>query len=220
MTDSLLTKLDKQAVAAEDSADEVRWRQAAEVVKRLDAGETTREVAASWINARTGKPYDHSHVVRCAEMHKRCASASELPEWAPTYAALTHKQTRPEQAQAQVPTTPETARRFVENLHKAPREVVDILRTALPPVEATRVQADARSMFREEKEAAAASARTTGPLRRSLGVAELRESLGVSLELARGLDGVSDEQETQIDADLEAIRTEVAIKRSVGELTA
>ncbi|HEY5220337.1 MAG TPA: hypothetical protein VIJ16_11045 [Gemmatimonadaceae bacterium] len=219
MTDSLLTKLDKQAVAAEDSADEVRWRQAAEVVKRLDAGETTREVAASWINARTGNPYGMSHVVHCAEMHKRFASESELPEWAPAYAAVSHKTTRPESAQAQVPTTPEIARKFVENLHKAPQEVVDILRTALPPAEPVRAEAGAHKL-REEKEAEAATARTTGPLRRSLGVAELRESLGVSLELARGLDGVSDEQETQIDADLEAIRTEVAIKRSVGELTA
>ena len=62
MDESTLTKLDRQAVAAEDSAEEVRWRQAEEVARRLAAGETQRAVAADWLNTKTGKPYTHRHV--------------------------------------------------------------------------------------------------------------------------------------------------------------
>jgi hypothetical protein len=216
-TDSTLTKLDRQAVAAEESADEVRWRQAEEVARRLAEGETQRAVAADWLNAKTGKSVAQDHVRRYAQLWRDYERSQDRPSFAPAYAGTVPSRT--EQSQAQVPTTPETARKFVENLHKAPPEVVDILRTALPEVEPGPLRAEAGPRkLREEKEAEAAATQSVGPLRRVLGGMALVLALEVARDEARELADLTPEIAAQAEAVLEEIRVEIEVKLGIGEL--
>ena len=57
-----INALEDRIVRAEDDADAMLWEQAQHVVAQLDAGLTQRQLAAQWINARTGEPYSVAHV--------------------------------------------------------------------------------------------------------------------------------------------------------------
>ena len=46
------------------------WEQARQVVAQLDAGLSQRELAAQWINARTGEPYSQMHVQYVATVYR------------------------------------------------------------------------------------------------------------------------------------------------------
>jgi len=125
-----LNQLEQQIVAAEDGAEDARWQQGAEVVRRLDRGESERDIAASWVNGRTGKAYSQKHVNRCATLwHQFGESApTQRPSWATEYAAL-DVTTRSERAQAQAPTTVPIAEKLVDNLvdKKTPKAVFNAL---------------------------------------------------------------------------------------------
>lgn len=55
--------LEQQIVKAEDTAvDKLLWEQAAKIKELEKKGMTQRQIAAQWVNGRTGKPYSHVHV--------------------------------------------------------------------------------------------------------------------------------------------------------------
>jgi hypothetical protein len=106
-----LNRLEQEIAAAEGSADDARWAQAEEVVRLLDGGMTQVEVAAGWINTRTGKPYGQPHVVFCAKAWRyylgnnadrpawntayQKAKRADRPKTAPKKRAKTRKPTEP-----------------------------------------------------------------------------------------------------------------------------
>jgi phage N-6-adenine-methyltransferase len=57
-----INALETRIVKSEDDADAMLWEQAEQVVAQLEAGLSQRQLAAQWINARTGEPYSHTHV--------------------------------------------------------------------------------------------------------------------------------------------------------------
>jgi ParB family chromosome partitioning protein len=57
-----INALEQRIVHHEDEADALLWDQAGQVVAQLEAGLKQRELAAEWINVRTGEPYSQSHV--------------------------------------------------------------------------------------------------------------------------------------------------------------
>ncbi len=63
-----LNQLEKRASSAEESASEVRWQQAEEVARLVGAGLQLKDIAAAWINFRTGRPYDVGTVGRYAKL--------------------------------------------------------------------------------------------------------------------------------------------------------
>lgn len=124
-----LSRLDREIVRDEDDADAKRWEQAQEVVRRLDAGESERDVAASWVNARTGQPYSLRHIQVVAAMWRKHGDSvpSQRPAWSPTYDGMHDKGTRGERAQAQAPTTVAAAEKLVANLLKGDVEVQQVI---------------------------------------------------------------------------------------------
>ena len=63
-----INALEEQIVIAEDDADAKLWEQAEKVVEQLRAGMTQRDLAAEWINARTGQSYSQMHVSRVKQV--------------------------------------------------------------------------------------------------------------------------------------------------------
>jgi hypothetical protein len=123
-----LNVLERQAIRGEDAAYSARWEQAEEIVRRLEE-ETEREIAETWINGRTGEPYNHVHVHRFAAAWREFGegpTADRPPFWEAIDRVANRSSSRTERAQAQAPTRVATAKKLVENLiEKAPAEVVD-----------------------------------------------------------------------------------------------
>jgi ParB family chromosome partitioning protein len=57
-----INALEQRIVHTEDEADALLWEQARQAVDQLEAGLSQRQLAAQWINARTGEPYSLRHV--------------------------------------------------------------------------------------------------------------------------------------------------------------
>lgn len=74
-----INSLERRIVQAEDEADACLWEQAALVVQQLDEGMSQRELAAAWINARTGKPYSHTHVQVVVKVASLLATENRPP---------------------------------------------------------------------------------------------------------------------------------------------
>ncbi len=83
-----INDLERRIVDAEDDADSCRWQQAALVVQQLQTM-SQRDLAAQWINQKTGKPYAQSHVgyVARAFEHHRCSDAPR-PTFREAYRAM------------------------------------------------------------------------------------------------------------------------------------
>lgn len=112
-----LNSLERKAIKNEEAAGEARWSQAAEIVRRLEH-ETEREIAASWINGRTGKPYDHVTVERFAAAWKEFGAVPHQKRpafWKATEQAQ-GSTTRTERNEAQPPTSAQTARKLAANI--------------------------------------------------------------------------------------------------------
>ena len=75
-------------VAAEDDADAELWEQAREVVEQLAAGLTVRQLAAQWINGRTGQPYGKSHVGYVKQAFLSSALDNPRPRFRDAYNAF------------------------------------------------------------------------------------------------------------------------------------
>lgn len=115
-----LNTLERSIVAGEDGVEDARWAQAEEVVRRLDKGESQRDIAATWINLRTGKPYSHNHVGYVAKIWRGNPGSQNRPLWTDAYAqakGFNDAATRSrESQQAWPPENVETAKKFVANL--------------------------------------------------------------------------------------------------------
>lgn len=136
-TDKLNT-LESVILSAEDSAEDARWQQAEEVHRLLDA-HTQRDIAAGWINGRTGKSYNKAHVGFVDTVWRRFGyfNSQTRPTWTTAYYTVqqgSDELIEPEQRrrewsdahEARAPRSEATARQFVENLlEKSPPAVVE-----------------------------------------------------------------------------------------------
>jgi len=83
-----LNALDVRLVTAEDDADAILWEEARQVVEQLEAGLTLRQLAAQWINARTGKPHGKSHVGYMKQVFLSSALDNPRPLFRDVYNAI------------------------------------------------------------------------------------------------------------------------------------
>jgi len=81
--------LEQRIAKSEDDADAKLWEQAAKVVALLDSGMSQRELAASWINARTKKPYSQMHVSYTSQAFEKRAFQPQ-PRFRDAYQEVAH----------------------------------------------------------------------------------------------------------------------------------
>jgi len=79
-----INALEGQIVTAEDDADAMLWEQARHVVDQL-VNVSQRDLAAQWINIRTGEPYSHRHVGRVAQVFGTFKSQDPRPRFRDAY---------------------------------------------------------------------------------------------------------------------------------------
>jgi len=161
-----LNRLEQAIIAAEDGAEDARWAQAEEVVRLIGEGQSQGDIAADWINLRTGKPYSQSHVKLCAKVWREY-ERTQIRNWfVDAYEAAKGSTTRVEHNEAQPPASEETAERLVQNLlDKAPDTVVDTVYHGLklarqgkytPPAERKAREAKGRVTLKPLRQAVAA----------------------------------------------------------------
>jgi len=80
--------LERRIIRAEDDADAMLWEQAERAVGQLDGGLSQRALAAQWLNARTGKPYDEHHVRFVRKVFEQCAELTPRPRFREAYNEL------------------------------------------------------------------------------------------------------------------------------------
>jgi DNA N-6-adenine-methyltransferase (Dam) len=80
-----INALEESIVSAEDTADDMLWQQAQMVVEQLKSGRSTRQIAKQWINNRTGKPYDHTHVVFVSQVVSKLTNVVPRPRFRDAY---------------------------------------------------------------------------------------------------------------------------------------
>jgi hypothetical protein len=85
-----INALEGRIVQAEDGADDMLWQQAEQVVAQLEAGATQRQLAAQWVNVRTGEPYSQVHVHRTKEVVERYLKVSPRPRFRDAYNEITN----------------------------------------------------------------------------------------------------------------------------------
>jgi ParB family chromosome partitioning protein len=85
-----INALEQRIVHYDDEADALLWEQAGQVVAQLEAGLSQRELAAQWINARTGEPYSHVHVHRTKLTVERYLKVTSRPLFRDAYNAITN----------------------------------------------------------------------------------------------------------------------------------
>jgi hypothetical protein len=85
-----INALERQIVTAEDDADAMLWNQAQQVFAQLKGGVKQRDLAAQWINSRTGKPYDHTHVLRVKRTWQEFGALAHRPRFRDAYNEIAH----------------------------------------------------------------------------------------------------------------------------------
>jgi hypothetical protein len=156
VSENKLNRLERSILAAEESAEDARWLQAEEVVRRLDRSETVREVAASWTNGRTGKPYAHGHVQKFATIWREFVSVpiQDRPPFSKLY---DDSGKRTERYQQQAPESEDGARKLGANLAAQRPEilsaVLDGYNEATEEAEPRRKRAPHRSSLNDEWQA-------------------------------------------------------------------
>lgn len=88
-----INALETRIVKAEDDADDMLWEQAGQVVVQLDKGLSQRKLAAQWINARTGEPYDKKHVWIVQVVWKESGDLNPRPRFREAYNAVSNAST-------------------------------------------------------------------------------------------------------------------------------
>lgn len=107
--DATINVLEQQILTAETDADEKLWQQAACVVAQLDVGLTQRDLAAQWINLRTGRPYNAAHVCRVRKVHRLAYTQQPRPAFRRLYNMVANKaKTRPAAPPYALPPVDET----------------------------------------------------------------------------------------------------------------
>jgi DNA modification methylase len=89
-----INTLERQIFEADETADEHLWTQAALVVAQLDGDMTQRELAAQWINARTGEAYSQSHVRNVVAVISEYLDTQPRPRFRDAYNEIAHRRTR------------------------------------------------------------------------------------------------------------------------------
>jgi phage N-6-adenine-methyltransferase len=89
-----INALEGRIVAAEDDADSLLWEQAGQVVAQLDAGLSQRQLAAQWINVRTGEPHSVSHVNYTAKIYRVQFTEQPRPRFRDAYNTLSNTSKR------------------------------------------------------------------------------------------------------------------------------
>jgi hypothetical protein len=79
-----INALEGRIVVAEDDADAMLWEQARQVVEQLQHV-SQRDLAAQWMNARTGKPYSQRHVGYVAQVFEQFTSQTPRPRFRDAY---------------------------------------------------------------------------------------------------------------------------------------
>ena len=80
-----INALEEQIVSAEDTADDMLWDQARQVVEQLEAGCSQRELAKQWIDTRTGAAYSAMHVNRTAKAYACNVNVTPRPRFRDAY---------------------------------------------------------------------------------------------------------------------------------------
>lgn len=83
-----INALEVRIVTAEDDADAMLWEQARQVVEQLTAGCSLRQLAAQWINTRTGDPYDKRHVQFVKQTWVESGELTPRPRFRKAYNAI------------------------------------------------------------------------------------------------------------------------------------
>jgi hypothetical protein len=63
-----INDLEVRIATVDADVDDMRWEQAAKVMELLATGLSARKLAKQWINIKTGRPYDHTHVSRWSDL--------------------------------------------------------------------------------------------------------------------------------------------------------
>jgi phage N-6-adenine-methyltransferase len=92
-----INALEEQIATAEDHADDMLWEQAGRVVDQLPpiGTSSTRKIAAQWINARTGEPYSHVHVVYTAQVYRGKFTYQPRPRFRDAYNEIANADVNP-----------------------------------------------------------------------------------------------------------------------------
>lgn len=85
-----INALEGRIVRAEDDADTMLWEQAGQVVAQLDVGLSQRQLAAQWINGRTGEPYSQSHVRNTVAVVREYLATQPRPRFRDAYNEIAH----------------------------------------------------------------------------------------------------------------------------------
>lgn len=232
-----LNTLESVIVGAEDSADDAHYQQASIVVAMLDAGQTQRQIAAGWINGRTGKPYAHDTVGTVARIWKRFGrlTVQDRPDWATaryTVAQGADDLIEPEQRQkewtqaheARAPKSEETAQKLVQNLLRGASDVVDIVhrglaegRTGIRSGNRTGQDpyVDRTEANRRNKEADAFAKRTGEPILNAFSKFEVVVMLEQALESLREMTALESDAYDHIKRLLDELSTEAEVKRAM-----
>lgn len=94
-----INALEQRIVTAEDDADDMLWDQARQVVEQLEAGKLQSQIAARWINVRTGKPYNQSHVSRVAQLYRNAPAHTTRPRFRKAFDEIAHGDRREQRIQ-------------------------------------------------------------------------------------------------------------------------
>jgi hypothetical protein len=218
---------DEDVVAsAQGAVEDARWHQAEIVVEMLDGGATQREVAAGWINSRTGKPYAQNHVKDVAKVWRRFGSehftVQDRPDWTTAYytvgqgsdEVIAPEQRRQEWSDAhesRAPKTKATAEKFVENLQDAPPEVVETIVQGAREVVENRYRTP-KERDRVDKEADAWAKKHVEPIIDQMSKNAIDLLFEQLLEEIRDVSEITAEERERYLARLDEIQTEVEVK--------
>lgn len=86
-----INRLESRIATAPDDMDAMRWTQAALVMQQLETM-TQKELAAQWINLRTGRPYEARYVYRIVRVFKTYSWQCPRPRFAQAYRIVKYRQ--------------------------------------------------------------------------------------------------------------------------------